>query len=283
MSSSEERFSGYAMEEEDHDELIATAIDYDYESMTMRSDAPEKWDPRSWWKVENQGRVSRCAGFAASSAGEIVHYRQTGGKQVQYNGHFSYIEAQRFTPQLYGRDSGSTISASVRAARDVGFCRIDWDNDGVDDYPLPSMYTTKIPEAAYDYAAENKIKSHAYLRSFDQILNYLRGGQGGCFAGGPWSNWRPDRRGVCDRFKGGGSGHAWSILGWDLTHKEVPEDVLLCVNSHGRRSWNQGWAMMTRDFFDEFLEHKHSVVAGISDLTIPRPRQIVWQKDLEWI
>ena len=275
--------SGYAIDHEDIPELKSTAIDYDFETLSMRGDAPEKWDPRSWWRVEHQGSVGRCAGMAASSAGEVVHYRQTGDKQVQYNGHFSYIEAQRFTPRLYGHDRGSTISSNVRAAKEIGFCRLDWDNDGAEDYKMPRKYTTDIPEAAYEHAAENKIQSHAFLESFDAILNYLRGGQGAVFVGGPWGNWKPDRRGVCDRFKGGGGGHAWSILGWDLTHREIPEDVLMCVNSHGRRSWKNGWAMMTRRFFNEFLDHKHSVAAGISDLSIPQPRAIVWQKDLEWM
>ena len=281
--SEEDYQSGYAIDHENIHELQSTAIDYNFRDLPMRSDAPQKWDPRSWWRVEHQGSVGRCAGMAASSAAEIVYYRQSGGKQVQFNGHFSYIEAQRFTPQLFGRDRGSTISSNVRAAKEIGFCKLDWDNDGKEDFKMPSRYSTDIPTEAYAHAAEYKIKTHAYLESFDSILNYLRGGQGGVFVGGPWGNWKPDRRGVCDRFKSGGGGHAWSVLGWDLTHTIVPEDVLLCVNSHGRRSWDQGWAMMTRKFFDEFLAHKHSVAAGISDLTVPRARAIIWQKDLEWV
>ena len=281
---SDENSSGYAIEYEDIAELQSTAIDYDYTQLPLLGDAPKKSDPRGWWRVEQQGSVGRCAGMAASSAGEIVYYRQTEGKQIQFNGHFSYIEAQRLTPQLFGRDRGSTIHSNVRAAKTKGFCPLNWDDDSSDEeYPMPTRYTTDIPQAAYDRAAKYKIQTHAFLKSFDEILAYLQGGQGACFAGGPWGNWSPDRRGVCNRFRGGGGGHAWSILGWDLTHREVPEDVLLCVNSHGRRSWKNGWAMMTRKFFKEFLGNKHSVVAGISDLPTPKPRAIRWHKDLEWV
>ena len=114
---------GYAIEYEDIAELQSTAIDYDFTQLPLTGDTLKKWDPRSWWRVEHQGSVGRCAGVAASSAGEIVHYRQTDGKQIQFNGHFSYIAAQRLTPQLFGRDRGSTISANVKAAKTKGFAR----------------------------------------------------------------------------------------------------------------------------------------------------------------
>jgi len=276
-------FTGYAIDDEDINALVKESVDYDFEYLPMLGDAPKKYDPRSWWRMENQGAVGRCAGMASSSVGELCFNRQRDGKKIiQFNGHASYIWAQKNSNGLYGRDRGSTIHGNVKAAKEMGFCPIDWNHDGKVDYPLPKRYVTEIPGQAKTYAAKYRIGYSAFLETFDAILNFLRGGQGGVFVGGSWGNWRPNREGVADRFRSGGSGHAWSILGWDLTRKVFNEDVLLAANSHGERSWKNGWCYLTRGFIKQFASHRHTVIAGMSDLTDPEPRKVDWMKDLKW-
>jgi len=276
-------FTGYALEAEDKNAVIREAIDFHFQSLPMRDDAPVKYDPRSYWRMENQGAVGRCAGMASSSVGEACFNRQSGGKKViQFNGHSSYIWAQQNSRGLYGRDRGSTIHGNVKAAKEIGFCPMDWDKDGTVDYPLPRRYTTDIPPQAKTYAAKYKIGYSAFFETFDEILAFLRNGQGGVFVGGSWGNWRPNAQGVADRFSGGGGGHAWCILGWDLSRSTFGEDVLLAANSHGTRSWLEGWCFLTRNFIKQFARHNHTVIAGMSDLTDPEPRKVVWKDDLEW-
>ena len=285
-----ERNNGYSIEDEDKESLIASAVDFAFESMPLADDPPVIWDPRPHWRVENQGSVGRCAGMAASSVAEICYHRQLPGadrlfrvdKWIHFNGHFSYIRAQSRTKRLYGRDRGSPLPSNVLAAKEDGFCPIDWNGDGTVDYPMPRRYTTKLPEGAMDLAQTYKVGYHAYLETFDGILQFLRSGQGGVFVGGPWGKWRP-RNGVCNTFKGGGSGHAWAILGWDISRQTVNEDVLLAVNSHGKRSWTQGWTQLTRNFIRQFADHPHTVIAGMSDLSGPEPRKIQWRDDLQWV
>src|SRR5690606_30732353 len=69
---------------------------------------PRQLTCRDWWRTENQGPVGRCAGMGSSSCGEWL-YRAATGKLIQFNGHYSYIKAQKYTPSLFGRDGGSTI------------------------------------------------------------------------------------------------------------------------------------------------------------------------------
>ena len=282
-NSSDPNFTGYAIDDEDIQAVVRESIDYDFECLPMLGDAPEVYDPRDWWRMENQGAVGRCAGMASSSVGEMCFNRQSKGKKIiQFNGHASYIWAQKNSRGLFGSDRGSTIHGNVKAAKEIGFCPMDWDKDGRVDYPLPPRYTTDIPQQAEIYAAQYKIGYSAFLETFDAILNFLRGGQGGVFVGGSWGNWRPSREGIADRFSGGGGGHAWCILGWDVSRSRFSEDLLLAANSHGTRSWVNGWCYLTRDFIKQFTRHQHTVIAGMSDLTDPEPRKVNWKEDLEW-
>jgi len=276
-------FTGYAIDDEDIEAVVKGSIDYDFEMLPMLGDAPKVYDPRGWWRMENQGAVGRCAGMAASSVGEMCFNRQSKGEKIiQFNGHSSYIWAQKNSNRLFGRDRGSTIHGNVKAAKEIGFCPMDWNLDGTVDYPLPSRYTTDIPSQAESYASKYKIGYSVFLETFDAILNFLRGGQGGVFVGGSWGNWKPNAQGIADRFRGGGGGHSWLIAGWDVSRAIFGEDVLLAANSHGTGSWKKGWCYLTRSFIKNFVSHQHTVIAGMSDLTDPEPRKVNWKADLEW-
>jgi len=284
LESNDEEFTGYAIDDEDLNAVANESVDFDFESMPMRGDVPAKYDPRTIpWRVENQGRVGRCAGMAASSVGEMCFNRQSAGQKIiHFNGHASYIWAQKNSRGLYGRDAGSTIHGNVKAAKQKGFCPIDWSGDGRADYPLPPRYTTNIPAEAEAHAAKYKIGYSAFLETFDAVLNFLRSGQGAVMVGGSWGRWSPNADGIADRFRSGGSGHAWMICGWDCSRKTYSDDLLIAVNSHGERSWKKGFCFLTRRFVKDFSEHKHTVIAGMSDLSDPEPRKVNWETELVW-
>ncbi len=70
-------WSGYIPENENLEELERTAVEYAYASIPRGNEVPEVFTIADWWDMENQGRVGRCAGMAAASAGEIEHFKLT--------------------------------------------------------------------------------------------------------------------------------------------------------------------------------------------------------------
>ena len=273
-------FTGYAIDQEERDELHAEALDFNVMSLSEFDDTPIKYDPTDWWITENQGGVGRCAGMASSSTGEMCYKLQT-GKIIQFNGHYSYIRAQQKSKGLYGRDAGSTMYGNMLAAKEHGFCPMDWDKDGTVDYPLPPRYTTDIPAQADTYASKYKIKFHLMLKDWDSMARFIRLGMGAIMVGAGWGNWGPNAQGLITNFSDGGGGHAWLINGWDFSRTVFHEDVLIMFNSHGKRWGINGKAYLTRRFVEGMLKSRRTEVIGMSDLTTPEPRKIDWSK--QWL
>lgn len=269
-------WSGYDPEMEDRANLEATAADYDWGSLVCGDDTPEKFSIADWWPVEFQGPIGSCAGQAASGAAEIEHYKLT-GQPIAFNANFTYIEGQRYSKSLFGRDNGATIDGVVRSTKEKGCAPMDWDKDGRIDYPYPDRYTTNIPQQAYQYASKYKIGYHAVLKNWDEIIKFLKT-QGTVVVGGDWGRWGPDASGLCTRFTSGGGGHAWIICGWDETKKTFSEDVLEGVNSHGKRWARKGFHYMTRRFIDQFLAARWTVAIGISRLSVPGPTKYSFEQ-----
>ncbi len=235
-------WSGYIPENENLEELERTAVEYAYASIPRGNEVPEVFTIADWWDMENQGRVGRCAGMAAASAGEIEHFKLT-GSEIQFNGHFTYILGQNRTPWR-GGDNGTSIQSVVQSAKEDGYCPMDFDKDGRIDYPMPDRYTTSIPAVAKEKAKPYKMGFHSILRSWDEIVAFLQT-QGTVIVGGPWGNWGPDSSGFCDSFASGGGGHAWTISGWDFSRRKYRVPVLEGVNSHGKRWGVQGFHYMS--------------------------------------
>ncbi len=254
--------------------LMASAVEYDGRAFTAAA-APERFSIADWYDVEQQGPVGRCAGEAGVATAEVEFYKAT-GREIQFNGHATYIWAQNRTPWR-GSDNGTSIESVVESLETEGACPIDWDNDGRPDYPKPPRYTRDIPAQAKTYAARFKFESHAVLRSFDDIVSYSQT-QGTVFIGGDWGNWRPDASGLVTNFRPGGGGHAWCIPGFDRTRTRFNEDVLEGVNSHGLGWGIKGFHWMNRRFVDAFLRHQNTVCVGMSQLTTPGPTKYDFDK-----
>ncbi|MGC1274931.1 MAG: hypothetical protein WBC44_14590 [Planctomycetaceae bacterium] len=260
-------FTGYPIELERREELRATARPFTAGAFPQTvAAAPEAFSLVDKIRCENQGPVGRCAGFASSTGGEAIYYLKT-GRTIQFNGHASYIWAQR-VDGLLGGDRGSTIAGNAKAAKATGFCPHDWDGDGRDDYPLPPGYTTRIPDGASEAAAPYVIEAHAWLDSYEAILAHLKT-KGPAVVGASWGGWGPDRDGTVRRFVGGrGGGHAWVILGWKADGR------LEALNSHGRRFGIDGWMWLTEEFVGQLCRHGNTSIAGYTGM--PEQQAIDW-------
>jgi len=97
---------GWLADEEQRGLLHETATPFKLSGPMMR--APEKYDPRSFLKVENQGQVGSCTGHASSTCSEICENIETKGGNTQLSRGFCYIMGQRESG-ITG-DRGATIS-----------------------------------------------------------------------------------------------------------------------------------------------------------------------------
>ena len=215
-----------------------------------------------------------CAGMASSTVGECCYRDATRGRIIQFNGHYSYLRAQGIDG-LLGRDAGSTIRGNVDAAMRFGFCPT---GEGYTDpefpnwqYALPPRYTTQVPRDADRLAAKFRIGSFNMLRNPDEIDVWQKAGVGAIMVGTGWGAWAPDAQGYVRSYNGGGGGgHAWLLYGW------LRNGCRLMLNSHSTRWGQQGWAMLTPEFLQQMFRDRRTVVAGMSDLRVPRVRPRSW-------
>lgn len=236
--------------------------------------APEEIDPRKWHRIENQGSMGSCQGHALSSVCEMAYYIAT-KKVTQFSPIWCYLLSQKIDG-LLGSDRGSTIDGGRRCAQQYGLCPLE-----IFPYPNPVRYSTKIPEAAWDAATPNKIRSHSVMESYDDIFNYLASGQGGVEIGISWGNGtRPNSDGVMESYKAGGGGHAVSFLGYSTRKDSQGRNYLWLANSWGVQNWGkQGWAEVSPHAIEQMFSHRYTVMIGLSDLSTPAPRPVDWIKD----
>lgn len=251
-------FSGYPIERERRDEIEATATTLPFRLDDF--DAPEEIDPRGWLQIEDQGQVGSCQGHALSSCIEFAYRVDTGGDIVQLSRMWAYLQSQRFDG-LLGRDAGSTLSAGLRVAKELG---IPFEES----FPYPGRYTTQIPPGLEEEAALFKIQSHVMCRSFDDIYTFLASGAGCVQIGCSWNqSMTPDRNGVIDGFQGGGGG-GHSVIFGGYTRETGPDGrpFLWLGNSWSRQWGADGWAKVTARTADQIGRHSYSVMQGLSDM-----------------
>lgn len=264
-------FTGYAIEKEDQQWLKDNSTPY--EAVYSAADHPPR-NVMKWLRTENQGQVGRCCGMAFADAAEVNYWLATRGKIIQFNGHYSYIKAQKYTPELYGRDQGATISSGLKAAMESGLCPTgegdapnpDWK------FTLPPNYTTQLPAGADEQAAPFKIRSFTWLANTQALIDYVKSGAGAVAFGTGWGNWSPDANGYCRRYGAGGGGHAMSIVDFDEDGNAIGH------NSHGTNFGLKGFFKMTTGFLDGMYKDWRTSVVGVSDLTVPKPRKADWAK-----
>ena len=261
---------GYRLDLENHDELQQFSTPFRHLVDGLFS-APPEIDPRPWHRIENQGEMGSCQGHAQSSVCEMAFHIAT-GQVIQFSPLFAYLATQKIDG-LLGTDCGSTISGGSQCAMQVGCCPLE-----VMPYPNPVHYSYLIPSNAYAAASSFKIRSKSTCRSYDDVYSFLASGQGGVELGIAWGDsMTPDARGVIEQFRPGRGGHAVAFLGYSLRKDSVGRNYLWLPNSWGPDSWGiRGWAEVSPVAVDQMFAHPQTVMVGLSDLSVPRPRVIHW-------
>lgn len=254
-------FTGYLIDDEPIDQLVADAIDFDFAELVC-GDFPDTRGIKSMMKRTDQYRMNSCAGFGTTHSANVAFWCQTGTWR-EFNPLFAYREGQKVSG-IRG-DRGATIHGVTSAARKVGLLVKDVEGDGKDEFPYYQDYNHQFPASVYQLAAQRKVGYTAVLKSWDAMMNFLRGNQGGIVVGGPWGNWGPDRNGVYRNYRSGGGGHARAIVDWE---KRGNEYVLVEANSHFKNFGDNGFGYVPRDFMEDQLADGRFVAIGISDINL---------------
>jgi hypothetical protein len=173
--------SGWLVEEEDveflrslpNEEALLSLVG-SYEEIAL--------DPRKIMQVENQGQQGACAGHSLSSVVEWCGAIATGVRFTELSRAMAYYESQRLAG-IRG-DRGTTISSTIRLARDTGICEETL-------WRYPSSYNPARPsnwQAIVDSSAKHKLASFTQLKTYEGIRTFLGSGQGGVQCGIGWSS-----------------------------------------------------------------------------------------------
>jgi hypothetical protein len=264
MAAGASRYSmGWRYDKEDKKFLYEQAVPF---GLAKDSEIPDKVDPRGIWKIEDQGQIGSCAGFARTAVAEVLF-----DGPMKNDRHFApmyaYLTAQKID-DLFGRDAGSTISGNMKAGERFGNCPDEL-------FPYPRRYDTHIP-AGCDQAAEKyQFRAHSPIGSVDELRRML-GSRYGVQIGVPWDDqMSAPRLERWDGPRGNWGGHSVSIGGY-------VDDWYLIKNSHSERFGDRGWAMWHARAVHNLMNYRHTEFFAASDMENPEPREWDYDNDL-WL
>lgn len=252
---------------EDHEATING-----FDSVPVSFGAGEDVEPR-WVPplvVESQGATNSCAGHAIALAASHANHAAT-GEVLRFSSRFGYITSQRASGQFLGRDGGTSITSTIKAATEYGCCLEST-------CPFQERYDTNLPKIAYDEAARHK--HHGDLqydcRDHQTAINWLTDFRCICI-GSRWYSGQDACAGIEDK-RCGTSGnfrgyHARLLIGWD-TH-----DGLMCPvvqNSHGQRWGNHGRAIITPDLWRVWASDSNFFALGFNRVDEVQPKRKSW-------
>ncbi len=264
-------FTGYPIELENRDAIRDTAVRFAVKATDYA--APDEIDPRRLMRHDKQGNMSSCQGFSLANCGEHLWALTHGefSNERQFSSLFAYLESQRFN-KLLGRDEGSTISAGLKVAKDIGFLQ---ESDLPYRTPYPSNARTLVTDFMRELAGKFKIASHSWLESYQQIFDYIASGAGAVHTGTVWNNSFYATGGVLERISlANGGGHATAWLGYSKRKDSQGRNYIWRLNSH-----NDSWTEIAPSVIDQLCRHQYTSIVGISDLSTPGPRDINWSKE----
>jgi hypothetical protein len=265
-------FTGYPIELEDRDAIRDSATVFAVKSTDYA--APDEIDPRALMRHDKQGNMGSCQGFSLANCGEYLWAltHDAVSDERQFSSLFAYLESQRFN-KLLGRDEGSTITAGLKVATEIGFLS---EKDLPYRTPYPSNARTLVSDFMRQEAAKFKIRSHSWLTSYQQIFDYLASGAGAVHTGTSWNQSFYASSGVLERISFGmrDGGHATAWLGYSKRKDSQGRNYIWRLNSH-----NDSWTEMAPSVIDQLCRHQYTSIVGISDLSTPGPRDVVWSKE----
>jgi C1A family cysteine protease len=228
-------------------------------------------DPRQLIRVENQGRMSSCAGHSLSSVLEWIYCISSGGKTIQLSRMQAYVMAQEF--DRIRSDSGSTISSGIKLATTFGLAEENL-------WPYPSRYTNKRPsnwDAIKENSAKHKVVKQIRITTYEGFRTFLGAGLGGIHTGISWGS--SMNKAVVETFSGGGGGH--SVCGLCLSNRfdRNGEPYMFIANSWSTSFGNKGWQEWSPTAIRQMLKHRFTVFVGVSDMPNVQPRKFTEE---EW-
>jgi hypothetical protein len=266
-------FTGYPIELERRDELRDTATPFEitYGDFT----APSEIDPRKWVRHDRQGNMGSCQGHAETNLAEYLRGLAQGfaaiSAEEQFSRLFAYLESQRFDG-LLGRDRGSTIAGGLKVARTVGHLA-----ESLLPYrtPYPGNARSLVTDSMREAAKPFLVRSHAWLKSYDEIFRYLASGVGGVETGTIWNSSFAPVNGVVERVNTrNGGGHAYVYLGYSQRKDASGRNYLWRLNSHA-----DSWSEISPRVIDQLSQHRFTATVGMSDLSTPKPRPVDFTKE----
>lgn len=261
-----EFIGGYLFEEENH-AMLAQMDDAECVVSLMRyaGDLPSRFSLRDKVPVRNQHQEGACNGFGMRVASVVNHLYASGGTFQEYAGDALYYLCQR-VDRISG-DRGSTVSGGLQVLRNIGSVRIE-------DFPETPQYDPqRLPSNVNQLAAPFKVQKTAILRTIPQIKEWLGLGVGGCWYGCRWG-FRFDGRGGVTSWSPSGGGHATGIIGYDDSR-----GLLECINSWGTQWQGGGYYTVPYRIFESVLRDSATVVAGASDMSDVKPRNVDWVRE----
>lgn len=262
---------GYREDREDRANLAATAKPF---QLQQAYSAPRTICHRGWKRIKDQDGMGACTGGSRTNGEEVLNYIKTGGQIVTLSMMYAYLQNQRACG-LLGRDQGATIDGSCRAALETGICLETT-------FPFPERYTTAIPPNAEAEGRLHLIRSHAVMRSYEDVLAWLASGVGVVLIGIPWVNGlmnagpKIELRDVNGRSVGG---HALALEGYGGSVDRAPvvdsqgRPYIDMENTHTAQWADRGWSLVAPDVINHWIDQGNTFI-GISDLDAFAPRQI---------
>ena len=260
---------GYALEEENHDELMATSID-----PLFADEIPHMMDPRGhelagrgFLKMENQYRQGSCQGQALTECLEFCFGVEV-GKVIQSSRQFAYLVSQKYS--RITSDRGSTLSGGTYCVEKVGIC-----DEKIGPYQSSYPGHGWLKQGMYDNAKDYKLGSHTTLRSAEEVRAYLGSGMGLVQIGIRWGrSCSPDSKGCIKSYSSsGGGGHSVVFAGY------LPDETVGVKSSRGwwglmKNSWGSKWgdggyAYVDPKCIDSMCKQ---TVIGRSDMITPVPK-----------
>lgn len=222
--------------------------------------------------VESQGGTNSCAGHAIALAMAHANFVAT-GEVLRFSRRFGYITSQKTSGHFLGRDGGTSISSTIKAATDYGCCLEST-------CPFQERYDTNLPKQSYDEAAQHK--HHGELRydcrGYQTAINWLTDHR--CIViGTRWYSGQDACTGIEDK-RVGTSGnfrgyHARLLTGWD-THDGVL--VPRVQNSHGVRWADHGRALVLPDLWSQWVQDQNFFALGVTRIDEVEPKRKSWNE-----
>ena len=253
--------TGYRIDLERRDEIKSSSIEIPF--MFGDYAAPEEIDPRKVVRHDDQKSMCSCGGHGNSNCGEYLWALVDGLKAYddahQISRLYCYLEAQRFDG-LLGRDDGSTISSGLK----VAYAGYLLERELPYSLPYPRNAKSVVTDAMREKAKTLQVKSHAWLKSYKEIFNYLASGQGAVYPGTPWNDSFYGSGGVLERvsFSRFDEGHAYAFLGYSKRKDKSGRNYIWRKNSHS----NDNWTEVSPYVIDQPVSYTH--------LTLPTNREV---------